>query len=173
MKTFISKHIIPILLTLCCLLAACSTEMHGNTISSSADIFTVAPPEFELVVEVNSCNVTAEASQPQYSANEQIDIIVTGSNTAGNALYYYEFLALERLQEDGWHQVPYLLEGMEPIAYDEGYLWSYGFREDSDVMWTTLTFQSDRFSEQLSPGEYRALVFLPDTQVYAYFEIVE
>lgn len=181
MKKYVS--IILVVLMIIGMLASCNSNDNSNKEVDSVELsigesesekgYILNPPKVDPGDAVDSSGVTAEIVDKVTTSSERINVKITGSNIEGNYLHYFEVPALEKKVNGEWVGVPMTESSTEYLRGDPGYFWSLGFRQDSDIMWTTVYVETKNLCEKITVGEYRACVFLFDKNLYVEFSVEE
>ena len=158
-------------LLLCLILSAWSTVPDSTTVPE--ETFYLSPPPCGIPDNYIPNAITVDTTRYQYRSPDEIDVLIIGANLPDNALRYYSISSIEYLQDGKWIPLPFYRKGMGAVVGDGSYFWDYATRSDSVIMWTINTIKVKEIAVPLVPGQYRAVVYLPDTQLYAPFDIVE
>lgn len=178
MKKIICLTLLLSFALICFSFTSCDSSINDpeDDISDTEETFILSPALYE-EDGVDSSDVTVSMEMSEYSASslpDELTVLIYGSNINDNKICMYDVPSLEVKSASGeWTAVPYKLKGYETIAYDEGFYWMTSRKpnDDDELIWS-LSIDVKKLAVELSEGEYRALVYLPDKTLYAYFEIV-
>lgn len=148
-----------------------------NTADHKDTPFILTPPDSPYGLEENTghdySQITAEAEQVEYPADtEKINIKIT-DNTPGEGFYLYAYPGLEKKIDGQWEPVAMSGQTLQDALYDDGFLWGFVMRPDSEYVWTVSSIKRDYLYEPWTAGDYRAVIFLGDRKIYAEFKIVD
>ena len=160
-------------LLLCLILPACSTSPESTTVPE--ETFYLSPPEKGIPDDYIYDAITVDTTRYEYRSPDEIDVLIIGANLPNNVLLCYSLSGIEYLRDGEWTPLPFYKKGLEAVVGDGNYFWHYSTKSEQDtgIMWTINTIKVKEIAVPLVPGQYRAVVYLPDTQLYAPFDIVE
>lgn len=161
------------LLLLCLIFPACSTVPDSTTVPE--ETFYLSPPSKGISDDYIFDAITVDTTRYEYQSPDEIDVLIIGANLPNDVLVYYAISGIEYLQDGEWTPLPFYKKRMGAVAGDGNYFWHYATKSEQDtgIMWTINTINVKDIAVPLVPGQYRAVVYLPDTQLYAPFDIVE
>lgn len=158
-------------LLLCLILPACSTSPESTT--APEETFYLSPPSKGIPDDYIYDAITVDTTRYEYRSPDEIDVLIIGANLPDNEILYYSVSGIEYLKDGEWVPLPFYRKSKPAVAGDGSYFWHYGTRSEPGIIWRINTIKVEEIAVPLVPGQYRAVVYLPDTQLYAPFDIVE